>query len=181
MEVFKTIKGFERYSVSNQGRVINSETGKVLSQRKASNGYLRVNLRKGNIKYEKPHVASVHRLVAEAFLERIPGKDYVNHKDLNKENNNVKNLEWCTAKENSQHVYLNDADYRKKCKANLKVSHERAKQKIAVYKNGALVGEFLGKKEVSDFLGIDEKTVYNGLRGMVNRKGYNFQLIKGVV
>ena len=64
MEVFKTIKGFERYSVSNQGRVINSETGKVLSQRKASNGYLRVNLRKGNIKYEKPHGASVHRLVA---------------------------------------------------------------------------------------------------------------------
>ena len=181
MEMFKTIKGFERYSVSNQGRVINSETGKVLSQRKASNGYLRVNLRKGNIKYEKPHVASVHRLVAEAFLERISGKNYVNHKDLNKENNNVENLEWCTAKENSQHVYLNDADYRKKCNANLKVSHERAKQKIAVYKNGALVGEFLGKKEVSEFLGIDEKTVYNGLRGMVNRKGYNFQLIKGVV
>ena len=181
MEMFKTIKGFERYSVSNQGRVINSKTGKVLSQRKASNGYLRVNLRKGNIKYEKPHVASVHRLVAEAFLECIPGKDYVNHKDLNKENNNVKNLEWCTAKENSQHVYLNDADYRKKCNENLKVSHERAKQKIAVYKNGTLVGEFLGKKEVSEFLGIDEKTVYNGLNGMVNRKGYNFQLIKGVV
>lgn len=181
METFKTIKGFERYSVSNQGRVINSETGKVLSQRKASNGYLRVNLRKGNIKYEKPHVASVHRLVAEAFLERIPGKDYVNHKDLNKENNNVENLEWCTAKENSQHVYLNDADYRKKCNANLKVSHERAKQKIAVYKNDVLVGEFLGKKEVSEFLGIDEKTVYNGLNGMVNRKGYNFQLIKEVV
>ncbi len=181
MEIFKTIKGFERYSVSNRGRVINSKTGKVLSQRKASNGYLRVNLRKGDIKYEKPHVASVHRLVAEAFLERIPGKDYVNHKDLNKENNNVKNLEWCTAKENSQHVYLNDADYREKCNENLKVSHERAKQKIAVYKNGTLVGEFLGKKEVSETLGIDEKTVYNGLRGMVNRKGYNFQLIKGVV
>lgn len=181
MEMFKTIKGFERYSVSNQGRVINSKTGKVLSQRKASNGYLRVNLRKGNIKYEKPHVTSVHRLVAEAFLERIPGKDYVNHKDLNKENNNVKNLEWCTAKENSQHVYLNDADYREKCNENLKVSHERAKKKIVVYKNGTLVGEFLGKKEVSDFLGIDEKTVYNGLHGMVNRKGYNFQLIEGVV
>lgn len=181
MEVFKTIKGFERYSVSNQGRVINSETGKVLSQRKASNGYLRVNLRKGNIKYEKPHVASVHRLVVEAFLERIAGKDYVNHKDLNKENNNVKNLEWCTAKENSQHVYLNDADYRKKCNENLKISHERAKQRIVVYKDGTLIGEFLGKKEVSEFLGIDEKTVYNGLNGMVNRKGYNFQLIKGVV
>lgn len=181
MEVFKTIKGFERYSVSNQGRVINSETGKVLSQRKASNGYLRVNLRKGNIKYEKPHVASVHRLVAEAFLERIPGKDYVNHKDLNKENNNVKNLEWCTAKENSQHVYLNDADYRKKCNDNLKISHERAKQRIRVEKDGVFVGEFLGKKEVSKTLGIDEKTVYNGLNGMVNRKGYNFQLIKGVV
>ena len=105
----------------------------------------------------------------------------MNHKDLNKENNNVKNLEWCTAKENSQHVYLNDADYRKKCNENLKVSHERAKQKIAVYKNGALVGEFLGKKEVSDFLGINEKTVYNGLKGMVNRKGYNFQLIREVV
>lgn len=65
-EVFKKIEGYERYSVSNYGRVINNITGHELSQRKATNGYLRVNLRTGTQKYEKPHVASVHRLVAAA-------------------------------------------------------------------------------------------------------------------
>lgn len=105
MEIFKEIAGYERYSVSNYGRVINNTTNKELSQRKATNGYLRVNLRKGNIAYEKPHVASVHRLVADAFLLRETGKDTVNHIDGNKMNNYVGNLEWCSIEENLKHAW----------------------------------------------------------------------------
>jgi hypothetical protein len=104
MEQFKEIKGFERYAISSHGRVF-GVSGQEISQRKATNGYLRVNVRRGNVKYEKPTVVSVHRLVAEAFLPKIEGKTHVNHIDGNKCNNHVNNLEWCTPKENLQHAW----------------------------------------------------------------------------
>lgn len=106
-EIWKNISGYERYSVSNFGRVKNNISGKVLKTRKSRNGYLRVNLRKGNIKYEKPFVAHVHRLVAMAFLPAIEGKECVNHIDGNKVNNYASNLEWVTSRENTMHAIEN--------------------------------------------------------------------------
>lgn len=104
MESYKKISGFERYSVSDAGNVRNDITGVVLSKRKATNGYLRVNLRLGNEKYEKPKVMTVHRLVAEAFIPNVEHKEAVNHIDGNKENNTVSNLEWVTNRENTIHA-----------------------------------------------------------------------------
>jgi hypothetical protein len=54
-----------------------------------------------------PKVFLHHRLVAFAFLQKIKGKDAVNHKDGNKKNNRADNLEWCTDLENSQHAWNN--------------------------------------------------------------------------
>lgn len=113
-ELWKNIPGYERYAVSNLGRVKNNISGKLLNMRKAKNGYMRVNLRKGNVKYEKPTVTHVHRLVAEMFLTPITGKNCVNHIDGDKENNCVDNLEWVTSKENTMHaikVGLMNPDY----------------------------------------------------------------------
>lgn len=95
------IKGNEtRYSVSETGTVYNHDKGKFMKPY-MNKGYLLVPIRYK--KYKKNYL--IHRLVAEAFIPKPDGKDYVNHIDGNKENNNVSNLEWCTASENSIHAF----------------------------------------------------------------------------
>ena len=100
-EIWKPIKGYEGlYLISNLGR-IKSLDRTVYQLHK--DGYARVGLHKnGEMK-----TYSVHRLVGEHFLEKKPGKDYINHLDCNKANNNVNNLEWCTQSENIQYAYDN--------------------------------------------------------------------------
>ena len=104
MEEWRDIKGYEGlYMVSNLGRV-KSLVGsygrtriKILDQKPDAHGYKRVALYKnGNKEYFK-----VHRLVAIHFIENPDNKPCVNHKDENKANNRVENLEWCTVAYNN--------------------------------------------------------------------------------
>jgi hypothetical protein len=108
IEIWKDIPNYEGYyKVSNLGRVkrINSITShnhtrkeRVLNQ--SNDNYRSVSLCKNNIKIN----FLVHRLVALTFLDKLNNKNFVNHKDGNKHNNNVENLEWCTRKENGEHA-----------------------------------------------------------------------------
>jgi hypothetical protein len=109
----KEIKGFEDYFISEDGKVYNKENFEI-KQRKSSNGYMRFNVRTKTTKYEKPKTLTTHRAVAEAFIPIIKDKPYINHKDGDKTNNNVNNLEWCTASENSQHSFDNKLQVNKK-------------------------------------------------------------------
>ena len=101
-EIWKYIDGYEGlYKVSNLGRVKSlnyrrSGKERMLKPGNTGDGYLFVILYKnGKIKY-----FTIHRLVANAFLENPDHKSDVNHKDENKTNNRVDNLEWVTRKEN---------------------------------------------------------------------------------
>jgi len=97
----KKIKQYNNeYGISNDGKVFTYKQGKdrELSQH-YHKGYKRVFLFKGDVR--KSYF--VHRLVAEAFIKNSKDKPQVNHKDGNKENNNVKNLEWMTREENQKH------------------------------------------------------------------------------
>ena len=110
MEVWKPINGFNNaYSVSNKGRVRSNDRevvnklgikrnikGHIISQTIVNSGYNQVALYVNGNTYRK----YVHQLVAEAFLENPRGLPEVNHKDYNKHNNCVNNLEWCTHIEN---------------------------------------------------------------------------------
>lgn len=100
MEVWKNIQGCE-YSVSNQGNVRNDKTGRVSAGRTTGHGYRKVTFYKDN---KEVGNAYVHRLVAAAFLPQGAGNTEVNHKDGNRSNNNVSNLEWVTSSGNTEHA-----------------------------------------------------------------------------
>ena len=96
-EEWKPVKDYEGYyEVSNCGNIRSSKTHKFLKQR-LNKGYPVVKLHKDS----KMSTKSVHRIVASAFIKNPLDKREVNHLDEDKINNNVANLQWCTAKENS--------------------------------------------------------------------------------
>ena len=132
--MFNKIIGHENYSVSNLGEVKNDSTGRILKQANHSHGYKNIQIGKGNTKY-------IHRLVAGAFIPNPENKPEVNHKDGNKQNNNVDNLEWVTSSENKQHAESNGL-----------VNHSMA-QKKAVSKSSSR-SNFENNKAIK--IGIDE-------------------------
>jgi hypothetical protein len=112
---WKPVNGYEGlYEVSDSGEVRSCDRyiktdirhvksclikGKILFQNLKANGYKTVDLSKeGKVK-----TTSVHRIVAEAFLPNHDGLRFVNHKDSNRTNNAVSNLEWVTSSENRLH------------------------------------------------------------------------------
>lgn len=117
METWKPVLGFEgHYEVSLDGRVrsidkrVNSKIrhnqsvmrrGKVLKLNPKKNGYLSVDLSKNN----KKRSCSVHRLVAQSHIDNPNNLPCVNHKNGNKHDNRVDNLEWVTHKQNTQHLF----------------------------------------------------------------------------
>lgn len=113
-EKWKDIFGYDgMYQVSDLGRVRSKKYGdwRVMKAYDTGGGYLQVQLNNGG----KRNATLVHRLVAQAFIENYNiFNDQVNHKDENKQNNRVSNLEWCTAQYNNTY---NDIHHRRKsCK-----------------------------------------------------------------
>lgn len=102
-EIWKDVKGYEGlYQISNLGNLISIKHNYIKPIITYKNQrYLRNNLWKNG----KCKTFSIHRLVAEAFLPNPNNLPVVNHKDGNKLNNNVKNLEWCTQSHNVKESY----------------------------------------------------------------------------
>ena len=98
-EIWKNIIDFEKYSVSNFGRIKNNETGYILKGGFDKDGYKQVTLCKNNKQYNR----RICRLVAQAFIPNPNNFPQVNHKDENKSNDNVCNLEWCNAEYNNNY------------------------------------------------------------------------------
>ena len=153
-EIWKDISGYEGlYQVSNLGRIKslsrtignrykcnirNQKENRIIKPCKKDNQYLYVSLtknRKRNNKY-------IHRLVAEAFLPRIDGKNVVNHKDYDVTNNAVENLEWVTQRENIKHSAINmqhSKDTKRKTATGFKyigIRNNRYRVHIYTVKNG---------------------------------------------
>lgn len=95
---FREIEGFEGYFVSDLGTVYSAGSDKLLSAGDPGTGHLMVVLRKEGKSFSK----HVHRLVAEAFIEKPADAEVVHHLDHNQRNNNVTNLCWLSKEKHDQ-------------------------------------------------------------------------------
>lgn len=142
-EIIKDLKGFEGiYKISNLGNIYVRRKERVKGGLKktginSKNGYTYICLTKDG----KQKTYLLHRLVAENFLEPVPGKTFINHKDFNKQNNQVDNLEYVSRKENYEHYLNNSANY----------PNEWRPRKVARYTlDGKLVKIYNSTREARD-------------------------------
>ena len=109
IETWKRVIDWPDYSVSSLGRIrrdtyyATTKIGYILKPIINHRGYAQINICGSG----KRKTVFVHKIVAEAFLGLRKNKYGVNHKDCNKTNNRVDNLEWCTPKENIRHAFSN--------------------------------------------------------------------------
>lgn len=162
-EVFEDLKGYEdSYQISDSGRIFTKRRlignqihyGKELVPQLTQDGYLKVTLSK-NGECKKFYL---HRLVATQFLDNSMNLPQVNHKDGNKLNNNIANLEWCTKQENQNHAVRNNLMQHGQDRPSARLTED---QVLEIYKlKGILTGQ-----AIADIYGVSKNTINCILRG----------------
>ena len=163
-EIWKPINNFPNYAVSNRGRVrscnatVYSRTrkiSKILKPRISGSGYFKVDLCK-NGKYTH---CRIHHLVLETFVSKRPTNLVCNHKDGDKLNNNVENLEWITQGENNLHAYRTGLKKATGPKLTEEEAHQ-IKQILAKQQgNGPGRGHYLTQPEIGKLFNVSHKTI----------------------
>ena len=157
IEEFRDVPGYEGlYEVSNKGRVRNVETGKLLKPQKDDIGYLHVDLCKNRIH----KTTRIHRLVAKAFIPNPQNLPQINHKDEDKTNNVVSNLEWCTAQYNSN--YGNRIE---------RVAEKLSKPVLQYDLLGNFIREWPSLRKVEEETGIPHSNISRCCLGKLNSTG----------
>lgn len=156
METYKLIKGFPLYEISNYGNVRNAKTKKIRKQQITTNGYLRVTLYNKSI---KRYTFFVHRLVWLNFVGDIPNGLQINHKDENKTNNHLDNLELLTPKENSNYGNRN-----KNVSNNAKNTHCKVVYQFTI--DNQFIKSFPSTKQVQRELGYSATHIADCCRGV---------------
>lgn len=173
-EEWRDIKKYKGlYQVSNMGNVRSLDRlveqknkfgrlqqhlykGRQLKKQIQRNGYEVVNLYKG----KKMVKELVHRLVAETFLERESGSNYVNHRDGNRANNKLNNLEWCTQSNNLYYAYA----YGNKIAPHMKKIHQ-------IDLNGKVLNVFESIQQAERKTGIKASNISKCCRNLRAKAG----------
>ena len=185
MNQYKDIKGFEgHYKACSNGTIVSIKDGKVkeLSILNRGGGYKSVNLSINN----KAKSYNIHRLIAETFIPNNENKPTVNHKDGNKENNSIDNLEWATYSENNKHAHDKKLNVPKKGVEHHfygkrgKMCHNKGRKhnkplgaaKIIINKENGIF--YLSIKEAAESVGLKRTTLGAMLSGQ-NKNYTNFK------
>ena len=154
-EIWKDIEGYEGfYQVSNMGQVrsIKQNVGEkhfwgvILKKSLAGRGYEFVGL-SGKAHY-------VHRLVAKAFLENPKNYPCINHKDENKLNNNVENLEWCTYQYNNRYGTARE-----------RANHKLWRKVVQLDMNGNVIKVWDSLTVAAKYFGADKTSIWCACNG----------------
>ena len=152
--MWREIEGYAGlYEVSDAGEVASlrfnhSNKRRIIKQSRNTNGYMIVKLYKHGAK----KTVRVHRLVAMAFIKKPNGKNQVNHKDGDKTNNSVKNLEWVDNSENQLHSFQ---------KLGNSYSGQGISVKIADKTTGKIYSSI---SETARAIGVSRRTIANSKR-----------------
>ena len=168
--IWKSVVGYEGlYEVSNTGLVkslncYKYKTPRLMKLGKRPDGYLCVGLSKNNVTKTK----TVHRLVAEAFIPNPDKLEMVNHKDEDKTNNTVGNLEWCSRAYNQLYSLNLHPERKKQFADNFKkassftckgVPHKYKQRVAIVNKDWQIIKEYNNAAEAGNELGILSKNI----------------------
>lgn len=177
-EVWKDIPSYEGYyQVSNLGRIKRLPRHKPTDKRKthnnirkprlAENGYFRINLSKDNsVKW-----FGIHRLVALAFIPNPDKLPVINHKDENKQNNRVDNLEWCTHQYNREYGTARERQQKTRAanpndKTVRKLVGEKNSKAILQYSlSGKMIARYNSLSEASVATGVHISTIIRQCKG----------------
>lgn len=154
------IKDFTNYSVSEHGDVRNDGTGRILKQRLDKGGYVVYSLSENG----KVHTLRAHRLVAKYFLDKVKGKEFVNHIDENKQNNHFSNLEWCTTKENNNHGTRNE-------RIGKSISKTKSKEVAQYDRKGNLLNIFCSTLDAEKETGVYQSNISMCCNGKLKTAG----------
>ena len=157
-EIWKSIKQYPNYEVSNLGRVKRiphkyRKTELILKPQETKNGYLRVNLYKNNRMF---HVF-IHRLVLGAFQGYNKTKVIVNHRDSNPKNNILTNLEWCTTQENVKYSFEHGNKFM--TKGEQCSWHKLTEEQVIDIRNRFKIGAH-NMRELADYFNVNKTTIW---------------------
>lgn len=135
----------EHYDISEDGKIYSPYTKKYLKLREDKDGYLETTLIYNDEGKRQPF--KLHRLLALKYIPEIEGHNVVNHKDLNKQNNSLDNLEWSTVSKNTQHGFDNCA-----YESIRRVKVTELDGTVRIFPNQSTASRFYGYKTPATFM-----------------------------
>lgn len=168
-EIWKAVPGYEtRYEVSSKGRVrsfvargMSKCEPKILTLLRFPSGYDFVNLHKDGVQ----RTVKVSRLVATAFIPNPDNLPFVNHKDENKGNNAVENLEWCTAAYNANYGTRNE-----RLSKTMLNAADRSTRVCQYTLDNILVAVYPSLMEATRATGVDRRGIESCCKGGRNKR-----------